>query len=99
MCLRYPVHIKRHGGWFHNFPETRRAIVSLDIGTSSTRASIHDERGVPGGSAPLALQSLGRLSDLRAVQAPLGVTVEPDARRHTKYHDALERQRRLDAKV
>ena len=31
----------------HDFPDNRRVIVSLDIGTSSARARIHDERGAP----------------------------------------------------
>jgi gluconokinase len=51
------------------------------------------------GSAVLALESLGRVADLRAVHAPPGPTVEPDRRRHARYRHALERQRRLDARV
>lgn len=58
-----------------------------------------EEEATSRGCALLALQSLGRLPDLGAAQTPLGVTVEPDPRRHARYRDALERQRRLDAKV
>jgi gluconokinase len=58
-----------------------------------------EEEATSRGCALLALQSLGRLPDLRAAQAPLGRTAEPDPRRHARYHDALQRQRRLDARV
>ena len=58
-----------------------------------------EEEATSRGSALVALQSLGRMRDLRAVQASLGATVEPDPRRHARYASALERQRQLDARV
>jgi sugar (pentulose or hexulose) kinase len=58
-----------------------------------------EEEATSRGCTLLALQSLGRLPDLRAAQAPLGRTAEPDPRRHARYRDALQRQRRLDARV
>jgi gluconokinase len=58
-----------------------------------------EEQATSRGAALLALESLGRLADLRAVHAPPGITVEPDPRRHARYREALERQRRLDARV
>jgi gluconokinase len=62
--------------------------------------TLSPEREATGrGCALLALQSLGRLPDLRTAQTPPGEVVEPDARRHARYRDALDRQRRLEAKV
>jgi gluconokinase len=58
-----------------------------------------EEEATSRGSALLALQSLGRLPDLRAAQAPLGPVVEPSPRRHALYRNALDRQKRLEAKV
>jgi gluconokinase len=58
-----------------------------------------EEEATSRGCALLALQSLGRLGDLRAAEAPLGATVEPDPRRHARYASALERQQQLDARV
>ena len=51
------------------------------------------------GAALLALQALGALPDLAAARAPLGETFEPDPRRHARYLEALDRQRRLDERV
>lgn len=51
------------------------------------------------GVALLALQTLGRLPDLAAVEAALGETIEPDPARHARYRDALARQRSLDQLV
>ena len=58
-----------------------------------------EEEATSRGCALLALQSLGRLADLRAAAAPLGATIEPDPRRHARYRNALERQRQLDARL
>jgi len=51
------------------------------------------------GAALLALQALGALPDLAAACAPLGETFAPDPRRHARYLEALDRQRRLDERV
>jgi gluconokinase len=58
-----------------------------------------EEEATSRGCALLALQSLGLLPDLGAAQAPPGPVVEPSPRRHALYRAALERQRRLDARV
>jgi gluconokinase len=58
-----------------------------------------EEEATSRGCALLALQSLGRLRDFGATRAPLATTVEPHPRRHARYRDALDRQRRLDARV
>jgi gluconokinase len=58
-----------------------------------------EEEATSRGCALLALQSLGRLPDLRAAHLPLGTTIEPDPPRHARYRDALHRQRRLDARL
>jgi gluconokinase len=51
------------------------------------------------GAALLALEALGALSDVGAVQAPLREAFTPDAARHARYRAALERHRRLDDRV
>ncbi len=58
-----------------------------------------EEQATSRGAALLALESLGRVADLRAVHASPGLIVEPDPRRHARYRAALERQQRLDARV
>lgn len=49
------------------------------------------------GVALLALEALGRLSHLDGLSVPPGETLTPDAARHARLRQALERQRRLDA--
>jgi gluconokinase len=49
------------------------------------------------GAALLALEALGRLSDLDGLAVPPGETFPPDAAGHARLRRALERQRRLDA--
>jgi gluconokinase len=51
------------------------------------------------GAALLALEALGALPDVGAVQAPLREAFTPDAARHARYREALERHRRLDDRV
>jgi gluconokinase len=51
------------------------------------------------GVALLALEALGALADVAAVQAPLGSVVTPDPARHARYRAALERHKRLDERV
>jgi len=51
------------------------------------------------GAALLALESLGAIPGLEAVPAHFGRTYAPDAERHGRYRDALERQKRLYAAV
>jgi len=58
-----------------------------------------EEEATSRGGALLALQALGRLSDLKTVQAARGETVEPGLRRHARYREALARQRQLDERV
>jgi gluconokinase len=58
-----------------------------------------EEEATSRGAALLALESLGRVVDLRSLHATPGPTVLPDRQRHAQYRQALERQRRLDAAV
>jgi gluconokinase len=51
------------------------------------------------GAALLALEAVGVLPNLAAARAPLGEVFAPDAARHARYRDALERHRRLDERV
>jgi gluconokinase len=51
------------------------------------------------GAALLALHALGAVPDLAAVRTPLGDTFAPDAARHARYREALDRQQRLDERV
>lgn len=60
--------------------------------------SLEDE-ATTRGAALLALEAIGALPDLAAARRPLGRTFEPDRGRHARLRAALERQRRLDARV
>jgi gluconokinase len=51
------------------------------------------------GTAILALEALGLLSDVRAAEPPLGTTLVPDPARHARYREALARQQDLDARL
>jgi gluconokinase len=51
------------------------------------------------GAALLALEAAGVLRDLGAAGGAPGETFAPDAARHARYREALERQRRLDDRV
>lgn len=51
------------------------------------------------GAALLALEALGVLSDLSEAPAFIGAVYEPDAGRHTRYREAVERQRGLYEKL
>jgi gluconokinase len=51
------------------------------------------------GAALLALEATGALPDVRAVRAPLGERLTPDAAHHARYRAALERHRALDVRV
>ncbi len=51
------------------------------------------------GAALLALEALGTLPELGAAPGELAEPFVPDAARHARYRDALERQRRLDDRV
>jgi gluconokinase len=55
-----------------------------------------EEEATSRGAAVLALEALGRLPDVGAARAPLGETLRPDAARHARLRQALDRQRRLD---
>jgi len=57
-----------------------------------------DEEATGRGAAWLALEALGRRR-LDALPAPRGEIIEPDAARHARYRDALQRQGRLDARL
>jgi gluconokinase len=58
-----------------------------------------EEEATSRGAALLALESLGRVDDVRSLQAPPGPSVVPDRHRHARYREALRRQRRLDRAV
>jgi gluconokinase len=47
------------------------------------------------GAALLALESLGVIPAIEAVEAETGATCSPDARRHARYLAARKRQERL----
>jgi gluconokinase len=51
------------------------------------------------GAALLAFEALGTLPDVAAARAPLGDVFTPNAAHHARYRAALERHRRLDARV
>jgi gluconokinase len=65
------------------------------LGHALVRAG--DDEATSRGAALLACDALGR-RDLRAT-AIVGETIEPDAARHARYREALERQRRLDERL
>ena len=58
-----------------------------------------EEEAASRGAAVLALEALGLLPHLGAAPAPLRETIRPDAARHARCRQALERQRQLDARV
>ena len=51
------------------------------------------------GAALLALEAIGVLPDLASVSQPTGEIFVPQPAHHVRYREALERQRRLDARV
>jgi gluconokinase len=58
-----------------------------------------EEEATSRGAALLALEALGRLPDLPSAPAPLPRIFHPDAARHARYREALDRQRGLDRKL
>ncbi len=51
------------------------------------------------GAALLALESLGSLSDLESAPDFIGTVHYPDERRHERYREAMERQKKLYEKL
>jgi len=59
----------------------------------------HEAEATSRGAALLALEALRLRPELAAPEGELGETFVPDAVRHARYREALERQRRLDDRV
>ncbi len=60
---------------------------------------MQEEEATSRGVALLALEALGRAPDLGVAALPAGETIDPDPAHHARYRAALERQRRLDARL
>jgi gluconokinase len=98
LCPLLPEHpqIVASGGALLNSPAWLQ-IISDVLGRPIAVSQAQEASGR--GVALLALEALGNLEDLKAGPDLIGLTFDPDLRRHGLYREAMERQKDLYEKL